>query len=73
MKIQTRKGLCLPNASEFYDGGKLKKTILASHRTIMSVMKQFSLSLPRFFAGHCPMSGANIQVCYMQVSSSVFA
>ena len=29
----------------------------------MSAVKQLSPWRTRFFAGHCPMSGANIQVC----------
>ena len=29
----------------------------------MSFVKQLSLDRTRFFATHCPMSGANIQTC----------
>ena len=29
-------------------------------QAILSVVKQLSLDITRFFAGHCPMSGANI-------------
>ena len=40
------------------------KKKLTSHRTTVSVVKQFSSDIPRFFDGHCPMPGANIQACY---------
>ena len=29
----------------------------------MSVVKQLSSDITRFFTGYCPMSGANIQAC----------
>ena len=36
---------------------------LTSRRTDMSVMKHFVSDITPFFTGHCPMVGANIQVC----------
>ena len=60
--MQSRKGLCLPNASEFLDVGNLKKK-LTWRRTSVSIVKKISLDITRLFAGDCPMSGANIQAC----------
>ena len=37
------------------------KKILTSRRTNASVAKQLSSDITQFFAGHCPMCGANIQ------------
>ena len=34
---------------------------LTSQRTTVSVAKKVLLDITQFFAGHCPMSGANIQ------------
>ena len=39
------------------------KTLLTSARTTVSFVKQFSLDITLFFARHCQMSGANIDVC----------
>ena len=36
---------------------------LTSRRTIVSAAKQLSPEINRFFAGYCPTSGVNIQVC----------
>ena len=40
----------------------LIKIFLTSHWTTLSIMKQPSSDITQFFAGHCPMSGATIQV-----------
>ena len=32
-------------------------------RQLSSLVKELSLDITPFFAGHCPMSGANIQTC----------
>ena len=37
---------------------------LTSHRTTVPVVKQLSPDITRYFAGHCPMSGSNIQARY---------
>ena len=58
IKRKTRtKGLYLPNVSLSF------KTLvcLTLRRTNASVMKQLLSDIARFFAKHCPMSGANIQ------------
>ena len=59
-RTQSSKGLCLTNASEL----QLIKKKLTSRRTTVSVVKQPSPNITRFFALHCPMSGANIQACF---------
>ena len=33
-------------------------------RTAVPVVKQLSTDIAQFFAGHCPVSGANIQAWY---------
>ena len=40
---------------------ELRNTFLTSRRTTVSVVKQPSSDINQFFAGHCPMSGVNIQ------------
>ena len=37
------------------------KKKLISCRATVSIVKQHSLDITLFLAGHCPMSGANIQ------------
>ena len=37
------------------------KKCLTSRRATAAVLKQLSSDITRLFAGHCPMSGANIQ------------
>ena len=37
-----------------------KNFLLTSRRTTVSVVKQLLSNISRFFARHCPMSGANI-------------
>ena len=39
------------------------KNKLIWHPTTVSVVKQLSLNIIRFFVGHCLMTGANIQPC----------
>ena len=41
-----------------------KNCIRTSSQTTFFVGKQLSSDITRFFAGRCPMSGANIQACY---------
>ena len=41
------------------------KFFLTSRRTIVSVVKQPSSDITRFFVGDCPMSGTNIQACFI--------
>ena len=54
---------CLPNVSEFQDFGNLQKTFLTSRRTTVSIVRQLSPDITRFFTEHCPISSANIQAC----------
>ena len=45
----------------------INPSFLTSQKTTVSVVKQLSLGITRFFAGNCPMSGANIQGCVVEV------
>lgn len=42
---------------------------LTSRQTTLSIVKQLSLCITRFFTGHCLMSGANIQACNVTLFS----
>ena len=61
-KRKTRAGkVCVYRILLSFKTSVTYKKILASCRTTVSVVKQLSSDITQFFAGHFPMSGANIQ------------
>ena len=52
-----------PGKTSTYEMFLSFKKKLTSRRDTVSVVKLLSLDKTRFFAGHCPMPGVNIQIC----------
>ena len=49
------------------------KIFSTSHWITVSFVKQLSSNIAQFFAGHCPMSGANIWACLTGLGESLNA